>query len=346
MLFVSDRRALLNGLLAEANSSDRSHVAVSVPPKQEREEQTVSAAVAQPTDLNVNGRDGEHSDSTVSQHTRNGNSEESVETATSIASVDSGGHVAVVAPRVPSDSPPASSFSTPAASDSRPASDAPSAFPFFPYVVSDPCCALAAASLTASLAANDSCISSAVLDCVLAALSDALQAQTHRVYGGTAVANAPLHGDGHNQQSLAAGSPWQQPQPAQLVRGESHTASAALVAGVHDFVGPLTALSALLSLSDRLSESRVDECLSRLLVLARRVCARRPPAVCPPGSSQCINGSEERFLLSFVRCVLQLAANHKPIAAWLKAHAQEWHFLETLYTQARHMSGMQLIRSG
>ena len=273
------------------------------------------------------------------------------ESGISPSSSQSDDHAAHVSLNSPRDATSAPSLSVPVASDSRPQTNHASsstAFPFFPYVICDPSCCLSTASLTTSLAANDSRLSSAVLDCVLAALNDALQAATHRVYaGGLAVANAPMHADTQHQPAAASASPWQQSQYLHSAqRGDHSSAATSLVAGVQEFVGPLSALSALLSLSDRLVESRVDECLSRLLVLARRVCARRPSALYPPGSSQCINGSEERFLLSFVRCVLQLAANHRPIAAWLKLHAMEFQFLETLYTQARHMTGMQLIKAG
>ena len=331
-----DRRALLTGLLNEVVAEERSQTAVAHSPK--KEEHTALAVAAQQGNAeDVNSRDWDESSSKHSLPAISGKDRESSEATTSSLASDRVDHSAASPSNSPVDAVALDSPSVPVASSRPTAPNLTAAFPFFPYVVSDPSCCLAAASLTSSLAANDSRISSAVLDCVLAALNDALQAQTHRVFAGIAVANAPLHSDSSNQQPAATGSPWQQ-SPHQQSHRTDHP-SAVLVAGVHDFVGPLTVLSALLSLSDRLIDSRVDECLSRLLVLARRVCARRHSAVSPP-SSQCINGSEERFLLSFVRCVLQLAANHKPIAAWLRAHAMEWHFLETLYTQARHLTGI------
>ena len=311
---LSDRRALLTGLLTQSNVDEGGNATAA----RSHAPETSSDS---PAANNVDSRMTTETAATTPTH--------SSEQATSTT------------PRSQPEAESPSPTSASVAPASRPAAlPASSAFPFFPYVISDSSCCLAVASLTSSLAANDSRISSAVLDCVLAALNDALQGQAHRVYGGIAVANAALRSDSGHQPPSAANSP---SQPHQPPRSEQPTA--AVVLGVHDFVGPLTALSALLSLSDRLVDSRTDECLSRLLVMARRVCDRRPSAVCPPGK-QCLNGSEERFLLAFVRCVLQLAANHRPIAAWLKAHANEWHCLETLYTQARHMTGMQLIKAG
>ena len=343
---VSDRRALLTGLLTESTADEKSHLAAAQPPRQE--EQTVIAAAAQPIDANgahseeTNRESSSGTEAAASANSGERSSEDSSEPAASSLAADSSEQTPAVSSPPHTVAPPPSA-ATAASPPPQPAAISAVSFPFFPYVISDPSCALPVASLTACLAANDSRVSSAVLDCVLGALNDALQAHTHRVYGGVAVANAPLHSDSHSQHAPAAASSWQSQGMSQSHRGEGQ--QSLLVGGVHDFVGPLTALSALLSLSDRLSESRVDECLSRLLVLARRVCARRPSSVCPAGS-QCINGSEERFLLSFVRSVLQLAANHKPIAAWLRGHQNEWYFLETLYTQARHMTGMQLIKAG
>ena len=326
---LSDRRALLTGLLADSKSDVRSGVALTRP-STAVDEQTASAAPAQPSNSSEADSRGDESSAESASDSSGTADSSGTDTASSTSLSTPTEHSTASSERGQAEAVSTSSTtsaSTPDTLPPRPAVPTVS-FPFFPYVLSDASCSLSTAELTVDLALNDSRLSSAVLDAVLSALVDALQAQSHRVYDGVAVANAPLHTDSLLQQ---------QPPPSGPNSHRADSSTSALVCGVHDFVGPLSALSALLSLRDRLSESRVDECLSRLLVLARRVAARRPAALCPPGSSAAINGSEERFLLAFVRCVLQLAANHRLVAAWLKAHSQEWHFLEQLYTQARHM---------
>ena len=346
---VSDRRSLLAGLVTEPSAAnERSHGATAHTQPQQQHSIPDVTATQQSEASDADSPHG-HRDSNVEQEqTDNSSGERSAgdgdsEQSEEISALDSdtSSHIAASASLTQPDPVQTPSPSAPAAStSSRPAAIntiAVSSFPFFPYVIADPSCCLPAASLTASLAANDSRLSSAVLECVLVALTDACTAASHRLYGGVAVANVPLHSDSPNQPPSSQHSQQQHQQ-----RGGDSGSS--LVAGVSDFVGPLTALSALLSVSDRLSDSRVDECLSRLLVLARRVCSRRPSGLSPSGAV-CINGSEERFLLQFVRTVLQLAANVKPVAVWLRAHQGEWHFLETLYTQARHLTGMQIIKT-
>ena len=221
-----------------------------------------------------------------------------------------------------------SSFSAAAVGPSSPALSS-ATFPFFPFVLSDSSCLSVVCSLVQVLAVEDVAISRALMDAIFELLHELVNGHSTRVLHGIAVHHQPL-----------------QNEPPSFAAQSAGAAASSSLCRVPDFLTVLGAFSTLLSLSDSLTNARVDLGLTRLFALVRRVLARRHAATMnasaiaaagPGGVSAAVNGVEERFLLVAVRCILRLSVTSRPVALWLKGHDKDWLAWESVYSSSRHL---------